>query len=785
MSMFEESYANPFQSLDQEWQDYGNGDPFILRYDGRYYLYVSTKDFRVGIKAWSSEDLINWTYEGLVTEDEISTGAYAPEVVYWNGYFYLYTSPAGQGHYVYRSEAPTGPFERMTENLGMTIDGSVFINDDASWYFTYAGTQGIVGALMDDPITFNSGVILGETFLGHWTEGSTIFKRDGIYYMTYAGNHVFSKGYRIHYATAKDGPLGPYVSPSHNPIIISTKPEFNGLGHNSIVIGPDLDSYYIVYHNLVGRSAEGPPVRQMNIDRLVFNGEKMNALGPTNYDQPVPKKADFYDRLDEVIDEQRWIENSDDRSGRIISKEQTEAVFTAEFNLRLRQQITEQTRLGVIFSYIDEDNYSSLIVIPGLNHLELTRHSSGAKEVLARATLPAEYDFTKLHTIRIEHNTDKLKVFMDHMLKLEWDSLELSAGHIGYMYVDADPIFSYTAFSNDALGSSDFEVLKPLPGTIEAVHYLKGENRGFHVKQAAKHAQFRQDDGVMIDLDADGSYVVRLENQGDWTRYGINVSESGLYGVDIITKAGAEEVAFELLIDEQRVGEYTIPPLDAVNDKEWIRYKAGEIELTAGYQTLMIKLKRGALEWKSMDYYRIERTTIQEPNVLHNIRSDQIHGQWQVTEAGYRSHPTADAKIYGGQDRWTNYRVELNVKLTDAQYGGDAGILFRVTNESDHPDQVSDALMGYYVSINSRQIKLTKHNYDETLLAAVSAQIENDKTYRLRVDVLDDEVTVFLDDHEVLQYKDHDAFMYGKVGIRMRHAEHVILSDLSVENLEQ
>src|SRR5690606_15583824 len=123
----------------------------------KYYLYCSTKDGRPGIKGWSSEDLIHWTPEGLVTEDPITTGAYAPEVVYWNGYFYMYTSPAGNGHYVLRSDSPTGPFEVQTENLGLSIDGSVFIDDNGKWYFTHAGDQGIVIHPMTDPYTMDLG----------------------------------------------------------------------------------------------------------------------------------------------------------------------------------------------------------------------------------------------------------------------------------------------------------------------------------------------------------------------------------------------------------------------------------------------------------------------------------------------------------------------------------------------------------------------------------------------------------------------------------------------------
>ena len=149
-----------FSFLEEEWEDYGNGDPYILRHDGRYYLYVSTKDHRTGIKAWISDNLVDWRYAGLVTEDPVSTGAYAPEVIYWNGWFYLYTSPAGKGHYVY--QIADRPFERISDNVGMSIDGSVFIDDDGSWLFTHAGSSGIVGVSMDGPAEFG----VGQTISG-------------------------------------------------------------------------------------------------------------------------------------------------------------------------------------------------------------------------------------------------------------------------------------------------------------------------------------------------------------------------------------------------------------------------------------------------------------------------------------------------------------------------------------------------------------------------------------------------------------------------------------------
>ncbi|MBQ5788854.1 MAG: family 43 glycosylhydrolase, partial [Thermoguttaceae bacterium] len=125
-------YRNPIASLETPgvWDDYGFGDPFVLRFNGRYYLYPSTRDDQIGVRCWSSVDLTNWRYEGVCCDDETSKGAYAPEVFRWNDAFYMITSPAGRGHYIYRGASPVGPFERVTENFGLSIDGSAFIDDE-------------------------------------------------------------------------------------------------------------------------------------------------------------------------------------------------------------------------------------------------------------------------------------------------------------------------------------------------------------------------------------------------------------------------------------------------------------------------------------------------------------------------------------------------------------------------------------------------------------------------------------------------------------------------------
>ena len=87
-------------TIENQWPGYGIGDPFVMRFNGKYYLYCSSLDSEIGVRGYESADLVQWqplTGEGLrdgyVSYDAITAAAYAPEVYYFNGKFYMYTSP--------------------------------------------------------------------------------------------------------------------------------------------------------------------------------------------------------------------------------------------------------------------------------------------------------------------------------------------------------------------------------------------------------------------------------------------------------------------------------------------------------------------------------------------------------------------------------------------------------------------------------------------------------------------------------------------------------------------
>ncbi|THX13944.1 Arabinanase/levansucrase/invertase [Aureobasidium pullulans] len=94
----------------------------INEFGGRYYLYgnsVSQKDAFYGIKSYSSNDLLNWQYEGYLFDIDDgknpctgSGGCGRPHIIYnQNASTYILWANAGSvGYQVATSDSPTGPF---------------------------------------------------------------------------------------------------------------------------------------------------------------------------------------------------------------------------------------------------------------------------------------------------------------------------------------------------------------------------------------------------------------------------------------------------------------------------------------------------------------------------------------------------------------------------------------------------------------------------------------------------------------------------------------------------
>jgi xylan 1,4-beta-xylosidase len=283
--------------------DWDIADPFVLRLDGKYYLYPTT-DGR-GYEAFVSDDLVHWQRKARVFRDPRG-GDWAPEVFHnWrgDGKFYLYYTddltggppgPLEKQVGVAVADSPLGPFRDKATLAAHAIDADPFQDDDGSLYLYYVDlVRGfkIVVQPMADPLHKQGErkVLIRPTEAwekrsGEVTEGPFMLKHKGTYYLMYSGTGADSPNYGIGYATSRS-PTGPFVKYAGNPIA-HRGGKVLGPGHHCVVKGPD-GKLWLVYHQKV--DAEQNFNRFLAIDPLWFDDAGvLHARVSRDTDEPAP-----------------------------------------------------------------------------------------------------------------------------------------------------------------------------------------------------------------------------------------------------------------------------------------------------------------------------------------------------------------------------------------------------------------------------------------------------------------------------------------------------------------
>ncbi len=252
-------------------------DPFVLFYEGRYYMYCTTENGRElvgandfstdtpegdGIYVYVSEDLKNWEKQGYALKRGDSMGEkwfWAPEVLAYKGKFYMVY--ASEEHIALAcADHPLGPFKQENKRWlreGMAIDGSLFVDDDGSIYLYYVRLDGqnrIYVAKMKDDLSgieqeYDDCLICAdapwETLDCLIAEGPFTVKHNGLYYLTYSCNHTRCIDYGVGYAVSSC-PTGPFKKYEGNPILIRNG-NLIGVGHHSFFNAED-GTLYCAYH---------------------------------------------------------------------------------------------------------------------------------------------------------------------------------------------------------------------------------------------------------------------------------------------------------------------------------------------------------------------------------------------------------------------------------------------------------------------------------------------------------------------------------------------------------
>jgi GH43 family beta-xylosidase len=255
-------------------------DPHVLFDDGRWYLYPThTKH---DLEVWTSEDLVTWTWGGVI---------WSPTPGSWNDQGEVWAPsihPADDGWYLYYtaglrigvawSADPGGPFVDVRETPliggghGGVGDGEDYDPDDFTHPFNFEefsidafvleGAEGqdegltlyctsyspasrLIAVPLSDPTTVAGDaptVVLtpdATTWEGAVTEGPWLLERDGQVHMMYSGNYAETQNYGMGAAVAP-GPLGPFERYTENPLLEADPADgLWGPGHHAVAPGPE------------------------------------------------------------------------------------------------------------------------------------------------------------------------------------------------------------------------------------------------------------------------------------------------------------------------------------------------------------------------------------------------------------------------------------------------------------------------------------------------------------------------------------------------------------------
>lgn len=244
-------------------------DPTARVFDGKLYVFPSSDTYppagreaefprfcMPGYHAFSLENGSTWKDHGwILKENDVPWGEkdtyamWAPDCIKKDGKYYYYYPAKPKNDKAFRrigvgvSDNPTGPFkwEKSFIKDVTGIDPGLLLDDDNKAYLFFGGGHELYGApLKDNMKEVTKKPVRIEGLPAGYKEGSFPFKKDGIYYLTFA--HVFpDEGYTIGYATSMK-PLGPYTY--QGKIMDNIH---NGTNHHSVV--KYKDQWILFYHS--------------------------------------------------------------------------------------------------------------------------------------------------------------------------------------------------------------------------------------------------------------------------------------------------------------------------------------------------------------------------------------------------------------------------------------------------------------------------------------------------------------------------------------------------------
>jgi xylan 1,4-beta-xylosidase len=283
----------------------------VFYLNGTYYLYGTTEEnANNGFVVYTSTDVINWKRSSAQNGFALKKGEafgqsnfWAPHIFQQKDTFYM-AYVANENIAIAKATNPAGPFTQKTigqlEAPLKQIDPFVFVDDDGKKYLYHVrltnGNRIFVAEMENDfsaikPATVKECISATEQWENTknvpWsvTEGPTVFKHKGLYYMFYTANDFRNPDYAVGYATATS-PYGPWKKYNGNPIISRSLLGINGTGHGDFFRDAQNNLLH-VFHTHFSDSITGP--RKTAIIKVRFVKDEQSGI-----DKAVADKESFY-----------------------------------------------------------------------------------------------------------------------------------------------------------------------------------------------------------------------------------------------------------------------------------------------------------------------------------------------------------------------------------------------------------------------------------------------------------------------------------------------------------
>ena len=501
----------------------------------------------------TSTDMVNWTSHGAVASlNDIqwstkTNGAWAEQVVFRNGKWYMYVPIHGNGISVLVADSPYGPFKEPLNKALVwqrqhwnDIDPTVWVDDDGQAYL-YWGNPDLYMIKLNEDMISTSGNIVTYPKIKDYQEGPWLYKHGNHYYMAFAST-CCAEG--IGYAMS-DSPTGPWTykgdimphssrSNGNHPGIVDYKGKSYVFGH-----------HYQLWHqksDKMGLKFQHKERRSVGVAEMKYNADGTIQKIDWWPDNGVAQLEDFdpYKRVE--AETMSWGEEVRVRksgaAGNTVITNLTEGKYT---------KIS-----GVEFGDAGAESFSASVLSVKKASSITVRLDKVDGEIVGKA----EFSADGLVTVPLTGAVGKHDVFFVFAGDFEADYWE---------FEDSKTSIPQGPFCKAKLSDPEAKCDLPVVGAkVEgAANFIDFEN--YDVGGAGKAyydmdtenqgGEYREDrvDIVTKEDKCGSGYAVGYTQKGEWLEYTVNVAAEGTLPYELSYATGSENVGVQFFMDNEPI----------------------------------------------------------------------------------------------------------------------------------------------------------------------------------------------------------------------------------------